>query len=1662
MIFTSPYPIISILFLYLSFVLVYGPWFMKNKKAYSLKTFIRYYDLFQIIANSLIAYKILKGGFSFSGLSTNCEPPSYKTDYASMQLVEGCHWMMYTKLFDLIETGIFVLRKKTRQISFLHLYHHVSTVTIGWILGRYYIDERTAFIPLMNCFVHIVMYTYYFLSTLGPNMQKIISQYKFILTTVQMVQFIIMLLFVWQMTSSSCDVAKIAAFVMFVEKVDSRTKLWPLVGTTFAVPTIILIYLLAIYLGTKYMSNRPAYSLKTFIYFYNIFQIIANSVIVYMYIDGGWYKDIFIYCIPITYSTDPASMKIVNAFWWTMIIKLFDFVETGIFVLRKKYRQVSFFHVYHHITTALISWLAIRYYAGGMVYFFPVVNCSIHVIMYTYYFLSSLGPEMQKLILPYKPILTITQMIQLMILMSHIIRALLPSCDMPKFPSNTLFSDPRAKDWVLFNPWIVIFVLFSYLYFVLVCGPRFMKNRQPYSLKTFIRYYNIFQILANSFIVYKLIKGGWFTTISIYCEPVVYGTDPDSMQIFCACWWAYLTKFVDLMETGIFVLRKKHRQISFLHLYHHISTVLISWIFGKYYAAGMGTFPPLVNCSVHAIMYSYYLLSTCGPSIRKVIHPYKFLLTITQMVQFVILICHCLQSLSPNCDIDNTPGIIMITNLWIFGKHYTIDMATFIPLVNCSVHVVMYTCYLLSTCSPSIQKVIHPYKFLLTIIQMIHELRIRFIVYKLIKGGWFTTISIYCEPIVYGTDPDSMQIFYACWWAYLTKFVDLMETGIFVLRKKHRQISFLHLYHHISTVLICWIFGKYYAAGMASFLPLVNCSVHVVMYTYYLLSTFGPSIRKVIHPYKFLLTITQMVQFVILICHCLQTLSPNCDIDKTPGVVMIINLLINFYLFYDFYKKTYVVKQMKQTNSFIVYKLIKSGWFTTISIYCKPAVYGTDPDSMQIFYACWWAYLTKFIDLMETGLFVLQKKHRQISFLHLYHHISTVLISWIFGKCYAAGMGTFPPLVNCSVHVVMYTYYLLSTFGPSIRKVIHPYKFLLTIIQMEKLYGQTKEVENTLFSDPRAKDWVLFNPWIVIFILFSYLYFVLVCGPRFMKNRQPYSLKTFIRYYNIFQILANSFIVYKLIKGGWFTTISIYCEPIVYGTDPDSMQIFYACWWAYLTKFVDLMETGIFVLRKKHRQISFLHLYHHISTVLICWIFGKYYAAGMASFLPLVNCSVHVVMYTYYLLSTCGPSIRKVIHPYKFLLTITQMVQFVILICHCLQTLSPNCDIDKTPGVSGWFTTISIYCEPIVYGTDPDSMQIFYACWWAYLTKFIDLMETGLFVLRKKHRQISFLHLYHNVPTVLIAWIFEKHYGGEMATFIPLTNCNVHIYYLKTNLFSDPRFEGYVLFYSWVVVSVIFLYLYFVLVSGPRFMKNRPPYSLKTFIRSYNVFQIAMNCFVVHKFIKGGWFTRISIFCEPAVFGTDPASMELFYAGYWTYFTKFIDLIETGIFVLRKKNRQISSLHLYHHVSTILISWIFVKHYTIEMATFIPLVNCSVHVVMYTYYLLSTFGPSIRKVIHPYKFLLTIIQMDDERVDNIVQFVILICHCLQSLSPNCDIDNTPGVIMITNLLINFYLFYDFYKKTYVVQQMKQSFSVLQHVYFFSLMLVDDMKNRLLK
>ncbi|GBM17044.1 Elongation of very long chain fatty acids protein 7 [Araneus ventricosus] len=89
-------------------------------------------------------------------------------------------------------------------------------------------------------------------------------------------------------------------------------------------------------------------------------------------------------------------LQIVQVCWVAYISKLIEYFDTVIFVLRKKDSQISFLHVFHHTTVPVIAWLGVSYGPGGYNTIFPMVNAFIHVWMYLYYGLASLGPESQK------------------------------------------------------------------------------------------------------------------------------------------------------------------------------------------------------------------------------------------------------------------------------------------------------------------------------------------------------------------------------------------------------------------------------------------------------------------------------------------------------------------------------------------------------------------------------------------------------------------------------------------------------------------------------------------------------------------------------------------------------------------------------------------------------------------------------------------------------------------------------------------------------------------------------------------------------------------------------------------------------------------------------------------------------------------------------------------------------------------------------------------------------------------------------------------------------------------------------------------------------------------------------------------------------------------
>lgn len=81
-----------------------------------------------------------------------------------------------------------VLKKNDRQITFLHLYHH-SSIFLFWNFIMFLNPGGCAYSSaILNSFIHILMYGYYFAASIKINLLPI----KKYMTMMQMIQFFIL------------------------------------------------------------------------------------------------------------------------------------------------------------------------------------------------------------------------------------------------------------------------------------------------------------------------------------------------------------------------------------------------------------------------------------------------------------------------------------------------------------------------------------------------------------------------------------------------------------------------------------------------------------------------------------------------------------------------------------------------------------------------------------------------------------------------------------------------------------------------------------------------------------------------------------------------------------------------------------------------------------------------------------------------------------------------------------------------------------------------------------------------------------------------------------------------------------------------------------------------------------------------------------------------------------------------------------------------------------------------------------------------------------------------------------------------------------------------------------------------------------------------------
>nr|AOY10780.1 elongation of very long chain fatty acids-like 2 [Clarias gariepinus] len=214
---------------------------------------------------------------------------------------------------------------------------------------------------------------------------------------------------------------------------------------------------------------------------------------------------------------------------------------------------------------------------------------------------------------------------------------------------------------------------------------------------------------------------------------------------------------------------------------------------------------------------------------------------------------------------------------------------------------------------------------------------------------------------------------------------------------------------------------------------------------------------------------------------------------------------------------------------------------------------------------------------------------------------------------------------------------------------------------VDKLFGE---------RDPRVRGWMLLDSCTPTLVLtFIYLLIVYI-GPKYMKDKPAYSLKNVLLLYNFGVTMLSFYMLVELISASWSAGYKLKCQGLFDAGEGD-IRVAKVLWWYYFSKLIEFLDTIFFVLRKKNNQITFLHVYHHASMFNIWWCVLNWIPCGQSFFGPTLNSFIHVLMYSYYSLSTI-PSMQKYLW-WKRYLTQAQLVQFILTITHTLSAVVFPC-----------------------------------------------------------------------------------------------------------------------------------------------------------------------------------------------------------------------------------------------------------------------------------------------------------------------------------------------------------------------------------------------------
>ena len=187
---SSPIPTLTLCSMYVYFVKFLGPRLMKDKEAFRIKYLILIYNIATVLLNLYIFLSLGAYGW-FTKYKFTCQEFDFSPNGHRVNWI--CYLYFLSKFYDFADTIFFVVTKKNTHITYLHVIHHSLMPIYCWMGMRLGPNGHGTFAPLLNSFIHVIMYSYYALALLGPSVRPYLWWKKY-LTQMQLLQFFLIFL----------------------------------------------------------------------------------------------------------------------------------------------------------------------------------------------------------------------------------------------------------------------------------------------------------------------------------------------------------------------------------------------------------------------------------------------------------------------------------------------------------------------------------------------------------------------------------------------------------------------------------------------------------------------------------------------------------------------------------------------------------------------------------------------------------------------------------------------------------------------------------------------------------------------------------------------------------------------------------------------------------------------------------------------------------------------------------------------------------------------------------------------------------------------------------------------------------------------------------------------------------------------------------------------------------------------------------------------------------------------------------------------------------------------------------------------------------------------------------------------------------------------------